>query len=146
MTLASLALTTARLDAFLTYQRALLRELAASSEATTWSGRYAFAHGRALLESKLDTVELGKLKAMVADFCARRGTYRDLKERLERGGDDEAKAARIRAELPRLEDLSEFTGRYGEAASQLLREREAEVLELHRALAQVEGRGHLHPA
>jgi hypothetical protein len=140
--LASLQLSAERLEAFVVYQRTLLAELARSSPGE-WSGRYAFAHGHALTASKLDLVEMGKLKALVGDFCGKRSTVAQLKERIAAGG-DEAKLARARQELPRLEDLSAFEERYGKEAVTLLMAREAELVQLHRELAKQEGGGHLH--
>ncbi|MFT3707871.1 MAG: hypothetical protein QM817_09465 [Archangium sp.] len=142
--LASLQLTVERLEAFVVYQSTLLAELTRSSPGE-WSGRYAFAHAAALTTSKLDLVEMGKLKALVGDFCGRRSTVAQLKERIAAGGDD-AKIARARQELPRLEDLSAFEERYGKEAVGLLMAREAELIQLHRELAKQEGGGgHLHP-
>jgi hypothetical protein len=145
--LASLQLTPERLEGFITYQRTLLHELE-RAPATDWSGRYAFAHGRALAASQLDLVELGKLKSMVGDFCGRRSAAQQVKARLAKGGEtpkDAQIAARAQKSLPRLDDLSQFTARHGEDAVALLVAKETELLELHRALAKQEGTGHLHP-
>lgn len=143
--LASLQLTSERLEAFVVYQRTLLAELA-RSQPGDWSGRYAFAHGHALTTSKLDLVEMGKLKALVGDFCGRRSTVQQLKGILASGELDEAQLARARQELPRLEDLSPFEERYGKEAVALLVAREVELVQLHRELAKQEGGGgHLHP-
>lgn len=142
--LASLQLSAERLEAFVVYQRTVLAELARSPQGE-WSGRYAFAHGHALAASKLDLVELGKLKSLVGDFCGKRSTVQQLKEKLTAGG-DEAKLARARQELPRLEDLTPFEERYGKEAVTLLMGRELELVQLHRELAKQEGgAGHLHP-
>jgi hypothetical protein len=145
--LASLQLSPERLEGFLTYQRTLLTELA-RAPASDWSGRYAFAHGRALAASQLDLVELGKLKSMVGDFCGRRSAAQHVKERLAKSGDsakDAQIAERAQKGLPKLDDLSKFTARYGAEAVTLLESREAELLTLHRELAKQEGTGHLHP-
>ncbi|MFO0600120.1 MAG: hypothetical protein U0228_32730 [Myxococcaceae bacterium] len=142
--LATIQLSPERLDAFVAYQRTLLAELARSAPGE-WSGRYAFAHGHALAASKLDLVELGKLKALIGDFCGKRSTVAQLKERIAAGG-DEAKVSRARQELPRLEDLTAFQERYGAEAAALLMARETELVQLHRDLAKQEGGGgHLHP-
>lgn len=146
--LASLQLSPERLEGFIIYQRTLLAELA-RAPASDWSGRYAFAHGRALAACQLDLVELGKLKAMVGDFCGRRSAAQQVKERLAKGGDtpkDAVIAARAEKSLPKLDDLSAFSGRHGAEALALLQAREVELLLLHRALATAEGTGHLHPA
>lgn len=143
--LASLLLSAERLEAFIVYQRTLLTELA-NSPPGEWSGRYAFAHGRALATSKLDLVEMGKLRSLVGDFCGKRSAIAQIKARIETAKPgDEARVARARQELPRLEDQSAFEERYGTDALTLLTSREAELIELHRALAKQEGGGHLHP-
>jgi hypothetical protein len=143
--LATLQLSAERLDGFVTYQRTLLAELA-NSPPGEWSGRYAFAHGRALAASKLDLVELGKLKSLIGDFCGKRSAIAQIKERIATAGPgDEAKVERARRELPKLEDPSAFEERYGKEALALLVPREAELVELHRALAKQEGGGgHIH--
>lgn len=142
--LASLQLSPERLDAFVTYQRTLLAELAVATPGE-WSGRYAFAHARALAASKLDLVEYGKLKALVADFCGRRSTFLQVKARVESGQLAGEKLARAKQELPKLDDVSEFEARYGADAVKLLQSRETELIELHRELAAKEGGGHVHP-
>ena len=145
--LASLQLSPERLEGFMIYQRTLLAELA-RAPASDWSGRYAFAHGRALAACQLDLVELGKLKSMIGDFCGRRSAVEQVKERLAKTGDSAKDAqitARAEKQLPRLDDLSHFTARHGAEALALLHAREAELLLLHRALAKQEGVGHLHP-
>src|SRR5688572_1068285 len=108
--LASLQLSPERLDAFVTYQRTMLAELA-SAAAGDWSGRYAFAHAKALTASKLDLVEYGKLKALVADFCGRRSTYLQVKARIESGSLEGEKLARAQKELPKLDDVHDFEAR-----------------------------------
>lgn len=145
--LASLQLDAKRLDAFVRYEKTLLDELRSAAGAEDWSGRYAFAHGKALTASGLDLVELGKLKSLVADFSGRRSNVAQLKARLASGAPAKHPAVldRARAELPRLEDLSAFEARYGAEAVALLMAREAELVELHRELARQEGGGHLHP-
>ena len=145
--LASLQLDARRLEAFITYEKTLLHELD-RSDLPDWSGRYAFAHGKALTASGLDLVELGKLKSLVGDFSGRRSNVAQIKARLAAGpaqGKPASSLDRARAELPRLEDLSGFQERYGADAVGLLLAREAELVELHRELARREGQGHLHP-
>lgn len=145
--LASLQLSPERLEAFVVYQRTLLAELA-RAPAQDWSGKYAFAHAAALSASKLDLVEMGKLKSLVGDFCGRRSALAQVKARIERGGSTEKDAqvvARARQELHRLEDLRAFEDRYGREALALLLGREVELLDLHRELARREGSGHVHP-
>lgn len=131
----------------MTYQRTLLTELA-RAPATEWSGRYAFAHGRALAACQLDLHELGKLKALVGDFCGRRSAAQQVKERLTTISDspkDAQIAARAQKSLHKIEDLAPIADRYGAEALTLLQAREPELLLLHRELAKQEGSGHLHP-
>lgn len=147
--LASIALTKELLEQFVAYQRTLLVELARSTEAE-WSGRFAFAHGRALAGSTLDLVTLGKVKALVSEFCGRRSSLLQIREKLAGldPADPKSQAVRDRAqkELPRLESLDELEARYGKDAIALLVSRERELVTLHRDLARAEGgEGHLHP-
>ncbi|MEW6431967.1 MAG: hypothetical protein AB1730_10715 [Myxococcota bacterium] len=147
--LASISLTGELLERFVTYQRTLLAELAKSTEAE-WSGRFAFAHGYALKAAQLDVVELGKVKALVGEFCGRRSALREVNERLGqwKASDDTGRQVLERAEkeLPRLEDLSDLEARYGKDAVALLSAREEELIGLHRQLVRAEGggQGHLH--
>ncbi|MEW5740437.1 MAG: hypothetical protein AB1938_16025 [Myxococcota bacterium] len=146
--LASIALSKELLDQFVAYQRTLLAELARSQQAD-WSGRFAFAHGRALAASRLDLVTLGKVKAAVGEFCGRRSAALEVQTKLAglSPGDPKAAAVRERAqkELPRLERLDDLEARYGKDAVALLQGRESELVALHRDLARAEGgQGHLH--
>lgn len=147
--LASIELTGDRLEKFVTYQRTLLTELAKSTEAD-WSGRYAFAHGHALAASQLDLVELGKVKAMVGEFCGRRSALRAVTERVGQVDASDAKGRKVleraEKELPRLKSVADLEDRYGKDAIALLTAREDELVTLHRALVKAEGggEGHLH--
>jgi hypothetical protein len=147
--LASIELTGDRLEQFVTYQRTLLVELAKSTEAE-WSDRYALAHGHALAASRLDLVELGKLKALVGEFCGRRSALQAVTERAAQVTAVDAKGLqvleRLEKELPRLKSLADLEERYGKAAVALLTAREDELVSLHRALVRAEGggQGHLH--
>lgn len=146
--LASLQLSKEGLEGFITYQRTLLSELG-HAPVSNWSGRYAFAHGRALMASRLDVLDLGKIKAMVGDFCGRRWASRQIKDRLAHAGHepspkDAERLSRAAKELLRLEDLSPFAARHGPEAVALLMAYEAELLHLHGELAKAEGTGHLH--
>ena len=148
--LASLQLTPERLEGFVTYQRTLLAELVRAPP-SDWSGRYAFAHGKALAACGLDLVELGKLKSMVGDFCGRRLAVQQVQARVDqaRTGDSPKDAqilARAQVKLPKLGDPTQFIARFGEEALKLLEAREPELLLLHRELARQEGTGHLHQA
>lgn len=110
-----------------------------------WNGRYAFAHGKALAESKLDLVDYGKLKSLVGDFCGRRSAYQQVKARIDSATEkDAALLARAKTELPKLNDMSAFEARHGADALTLLRAREDELVKLHRELAHLEGGGHVH--
>lgn len=148
--LASIALSGELLDRFVTYQRALLEALARSSEAD-WHGRYAFAHGHALAASGLDLVELGKVKALVGEFCGRRSALKEVREKIAQLAPGDPKGQRVleraKKELPRLEGVADLADRYGQDAVALLVAREDELVALHRSLVRAEGaQGHLHPA
>lgn len=154
--LASIDLNAALLDRFVLYQRSLLGHLARSTHGE-WSGRLAFAHGHAFAEAGLDLVTLNRVNAVVSEFCGKRSTLSRVRERLHGAvaaeaagaGDVKVKARALiekaTAELPRLEDLSDMEARYGAGAVALLKEREDELMGLHRELARAEGgEGHLH--
>ncbi|MBL9037813.1 MAG: hypothetical protein JNG84_04790 [Archangium sp.] len=147
--LASITITPERVRAFMTYQRTLVNELSAPGGGD-WAGRVAFAHGRGLAESGLDILSQQQLRAAVADFCGRRSTVMALKEKLATPPTTDAEKerhARAVRELPKLESLSEFEERYGTESLAALRAEEAELVRLHRRLAQLEGAGgHLHLA
>jgi hypothetical protein len=157
--LAAPAVTDEALTRFLKYQRALLDQGVAQANATGWEGRMAFAHAAALRESGMGASELGPLSAVCADFCAKRWAARELAGRREEAERHVAQAKRkgvavperefevleaIEKERPRLEDLRPLEQRYGAEAVALLKAREDELLELHRALATASGGGHLH--
>jgi hypothetical protein len=158
--LASLQLTTDSLQEYLRYQRALLKALAASRE-REWAGRFAFAHGTAMQQAKLDLHSLQKVKAVVADYCGKRTAVQQVKERLEeakravetaRGKGREASKKDLQVieragkELPGLESEHELEARYGAEAMTLLRAHQAELVTLHRDLSRAEGEQHLHRA
>jgi hypothetical protein len=147
-----------RLEAFITYQRVLLKALIESS-GDDWAGRFAFGHAKALKESGLDGLEQRRIATAVDAFAGRRWAARTVAERLEvakkhvadakaRGAAPAAKelalVEKAPAELAELEDLHELEERLGAVTLSSLKAREAELLELHRAVAQAEGRGHLH--
>ena len=157
--LAAPAVTDEALTRFLKYQRALLEHESAHAGTPGWEGRMAFAHSAALRASGLEAGELGPLSAVCADFCAKRWAARELGARREEAERRIASAKRrgvvvpehefevlesIEKERPRLEDLRPLEQRYGETTVALLRAREDELLELHRALATASGGGHLH--
>jgi len=152
LTLASLELTEARLEQFLTYQRVLLEELARTDAKGGWSGRFAFAHQHALTQAGLDVVTYEKVRAEVGDFYARSSTVELVRGRValarqkvaaaQAGSADPADQRlldRADRELPALEDWGEFRARYGPAALALLQRRAEEVTRLHRAVAVAEG-------
>ncbi len=162
--LASAQLTRESLDAFVTYQRSLVSGLTSTSggEASTWAGRFAFAHSQALTESTLDALTQQRLKVLVSEYCGKRSAWLTVKQRV---ADAErivheanahgrpppprelALLERVQAELAKLDDFSAFAHRYGVDALDLLRARDLELVTLHRDLARLEGSGgHLHPA
>ncbi len=152
--LASIQLTAELLARFQRYQRVMVSELN-HHKPDEWAGLFAFAHAKALTESKLDSLSQQQLRAMVSDFCGRRSAALTVKQRIAEGehqraegkadSKTEAMLQRARVELPKLEDLAEFTVRYGEGAVALLRGAELELVTLHRDLARLEGGpGHVH--
>lgn len=162
--LASAQLTREALDAFVTYQRSLVSRLTSSSDgaASTWAGRFAFAHSQALGESKLDALTQQRLKVLVSEYCGKRSAWLTVKQRAADAERlvHEAKAVgkpappkemglleRVNGELARLDDFSAFAHRYGPEALELLRARDLELVTLHRDLSRLEGSGgHLHQA
>jgi hypothetical protein len=140
-----------RLNAFILYQRALLRSLMDTS-GEDWAGRFAFGHAKALRESGLDPLMQKQIASAAASFCGRRSAVAEVQRRMNelraRSPNLNAREASILAkapdELKRLEDMSELEGTLGGATMASFREREVELLELHRAVASAEGRGHVH--
>lgn len=156
--LASIALTPALLEEYVRYQRGVIAELAAPG-AGEWSGRLAFAHGKAVASTTLDALTLSRVKALVVEFCGKRSAALTVREKVaeaervlaEAGAmarpappKESALVERARRELPALEDLRDFEARYGAEARALLAAREAELVALHRELARLEGGGHVH--
>ena len=144
--LASIQLTPALLEQFLTYQRSLVTELDKSTAEQDWSGRFAFAHSHALAQAKLDAVAYGKLKALIHDWCAKQSSLLHIKERLksaqalpEPSPKELGLIARATKELPDLETSTEFADRYGAEAVSILSAHGDEVLRLHREVAHREG-------
>jgi hypothetical protein len=147
-----------KLDAFIRYQRVLLKALIESS-GDDWAGRFAFGHAKALKDSGLDGLEQRRIATAVEAFAGRRWAARTVAERLEVakkhvadakacGVAPAAKEARLVEkgpdELKELDDLTELEARLGAVTMASLKAREGELLELHRSVAQAEGRGHLH--
>jgi hypothetical protein len=154
LALASIELTEARLEQFLSYQRVLLEELGRTGSGDGWSGRFAFAHQHALAHAGLDVITYEKVRAQVGDFHARASTLALVHQRLaaarqkvaaassEGAATDPADARlldRAGKELPALEDWSDFRARYGAAALSLLQQRADEVARLHQLVAVAEG-------
>lgn len=127
--LASPALSSAALEGYLRYQRSLL--------ALRGSLALEEAHRRSLQASGLDVLDLEALRAVCADFCGRRRTVKELRERRAKAqaSGKSVQVERIDEELPRLEDLSGLEKRYGGPAVALLRSNEDELLSLHEQLA-----------
>ena len=138
-------------EAFVVYQRTFLRSLMDSS-GDDWAGRFAFGHAKALKASGLDPLEQKRVAAAAASFCGRRSAVaevmariKELQARHPNLSDREASILdKAPGELARLEDLSELEATLGSVTMASLREREVELLELHRAVASAEGRGHVH--
>ncbi len=145
--LASLKLTPELLQQFVTYERTLLAALKGTSK-SEWAGRYAFGHAEALKASHLDAMAQQKLRVQVQDFCGRASAAGKVKARLEtlqkKPGADAETLAKAQRELTELEAMRDFSTRYGEEALALLKDRRAELLELHETLVRAEGTGHLH--
>lgn len=160
--LVSAQLTAELLDGFTRYQRTLIATLSgtAGPEHTSWAGRFAFAHGKALAESRMDALDQQRVKVLVSEFCGKRSAWLTVKQR---AADAElaihqAKTAgkpvppkeqvlvdRFKKELHRLQDFSAFIDRYGQTAFDLLTARELEIVTLHRELSKLEGSGgHVH--
>jgi hypothetical protein len=140
-----------RLDAFIVYQRVLLRALMETS-GEDWAGRFAFGHAKALRESGLDALVQKQIAAAAASFCGRRSAVAEVQRRVAelkaRAPNLNAREASLLAkapdELKRLEDMTELEETLGRATMASFRAREVELLELHRAVASAEGRGHVH--
>ncbi|MBK7863375.1 MAG: hypothetical protein IPJ65_33195 [Archangiaceae bacterium] len=139
------------LEAFIAYQRTLLRTLMDSS-GEDWAGRYAFGHAKALKASGLEPLAQRQIAAAAASFCGRCSAIVEVKARLRelkiRAPNLSAREAQVmeRApkELARLEDFGELEATLGAVTMANFRAREVEMLELHRAVASAEGRGHVH--
>ncbi|MBL8951358.1 MAG: hypothetical protein JNK82_11305 [Myxococcaceae bacterium] len=150
--LAHFDITPDKVEAFVLYQRTLLRSLMDAS-GEDWAGRFAFAHAKALKESKLDPLDQKRIAADAASFCGRRSALAEVKARIRElnqhrpnlNAKEHALLERAPTELARLEDLSELEATLGAVTLASFRAREVELLELHRAVASAEGRGHLHP-
>jgi hypothetical protein len=147
-----------KLEAFIRYQRAMLKALLETS-GDDWAGRFAFAHAHGLKDSGLDALDQRRIASAVESFCGRRWSARTVAERI---AEAKARVEEARAhgrelppreaalvergpdELKRLEDFSDLEATLGSVTLASLRAREADLLELHRAVASAEGRGHVH--
>ncbi len=149
--LAHFDITPQKVEAFITYQRTLLRSLMDTS-GEDWAGRFAFGHAKALKASGLDPLDQKRIAADAAAFCGRRSAVAEVKARIRelkaRHPNLSAREASILekgpSELEKLEDASELEATLGAVTMASFREREIELLELHRAVASAEGRGHVH--
>jgi hypothetical protein len=143
--------TPSKVEAFIAYQRSLLHTLMDSS-GEDWAGRYAFAHAKALKASGLDPLEERQIAAAAASFCGRGSAVAEVKSRIKelktRHPNLSAREASLLdkapAELARLEDVSELEKTLGSVTVASFQARADELLELHRAIASAEGRGHVH--
>ncbi len=141
-----------KVEAFVVYQRTLLRSLMDAS-GEDWAGRFAFGHAKALKQSGLDPLDQKRIAAAAASFCGRRSAVSEVKARIRElqahrpnlNAREAAMLERAPEELARLEDLSELEATLGAVTMASFRAREVELLELHRAVASAEGRGHVHP-
>lgn len=148
--LTALPLDDDTLERFVRYQ-SVLRDALATAGHKDWAGTYAFAHAKALNASGLDTVVHQRVRATVADFCGRRSSLLIAKKRvaqLERSSkpSEVALAKKAANEIKHLDDLSDLEARYGSSSVKALLKLENRLVELHRALAQLEGQGHVHVA
>ena len=140
-----------QVEAFVVYQRTLLRALMDTS-GDDWAGRFAFGHAKALKASGLEPLAQRRIASSVASFCGRRSAVaevkarvRELKARHPNLSDREASILdKAPAELAKLEDSTELEAILGGVTMASFRAREVELLELHRAVASAEGRGHVH--
>src|SRR5687767_9092708 len=87
LALASPMLSTARLDALVTYQRVFLQEVAALSErhptSADWTSGVSSAHQAAQDACGMSAAELSRVSAAVQDFCGKRWAIRTLERRLQ---------------------------------------------------------------
>jgi hypothetical protein len=158
--LASIQLTEPLLAKYLAYERALIAEFDRTDGHSDWSGRFAFAHQHALHEAKLDVLTYEKIRALVGDWCSRKGSLEAVRQRLDeaRASATEAVTARrlvdpkdqrvidrAERELPELEQLGELEARYGKDAVALLARHGEAVLASHREVAHREGCHMLEP-
>src|SRR5262249_39810510 len=70
-----------RLEAFIAYQRTLLKALLETS-GDDWAGRFAFGHAKALKASALESLEQRRIASAVEAFCGRRSAAEAVAERL----------------------------------------------------------------
>lgn len=140
-----------QVEAFVAYQRSLLRSLMESS-GDDWAGRFAFAHAKALKASGLEPLQHRQIASAAASYCGRRSAYYEVKRKLDelkaRAPDLSAREASVLAkgpgELEKLGELTELETTLGPVTMASFKAREVELLELHRAVASAEGRGHVH--
>lgn len=143
--------TPEKLEAFMLYERTLLIALMETS-GDDWAGRFAFGHAKALKVANLDPLWERKIAAAAATFCGRcssaqtvRAKIAELEARRATLTPREASIlAKAPAELAKLEDLSELEQSLGPVTLASFKAREVELVELHRAMASAEGRGHVH--
>jgi hypothetical protein len=143
--LATVALDAPTLQRFIQYQTMLVEQLSQANQ-PEWAGRYAFAHTKAQELTGLDTVQLQRLRAMVADVAGRRATLEAVRDRLKVAAANDPRRPAANVDLHRLESTVDWEARYGKATVELLLAQEQKLVELHRRLAALEGGGHLHTA
>lgn len=131
-------LTEETLQELMAYQRALI-------EASTFQkGNLAAGHHAGLRATKLSQKDVELWLNVLREYCGKRWTARLLEQRqaeLEARKaqaplppQDAAKLANIVKERARVSDLSALRMRYGDAAFELLRRHEDELLALHERL------------
>lgn len=133
------------LDRYLQFQRAYVEFLEANKDRQPAS--LAKAHAQAAEKSGAHIDEIGRLGALCTDFAGRRSVERTLQEKREkiRAAIEAARAAGKPASERDLEVDQKITEqfatgaaydqlakRYGKDAVELLKTREADILELHR--------------
>lgn len=122
--LAAPEVTVERLDRYLAFQRAMAAvPLSADPQAV------AAAHAEAVRTSGMSAREVGELDAVVRDFSGRRAVVQRVRERLEAAGGE--RRAQLEAELRGRDDDGALERRYGRAALDALKAREAPLLALH---------------
>lgn len=134
--LAAPELTDELLERLINYQEAFLGHAEADGASTE---ALASAHHKALAASGLTPKQVEQGSAVLRAYCAQRAVVAHLRARRAHPLDAE-RAARLDAELRRLDRPEVLARRYGEAQVASLQAREPRLLALHERLQQVLGR------